>query len=277
MNLIFQDAKYADLYEETLYNAILGALDLEAKNFTYTNALDAQGARYPWHVCPCCVGNISRTLLVLPRWTYATSADSIYVNLFIGSTVKLEKVAGVDVQMVQATDYPWSGNVAITVSPAAEKRFAVKVRSPNRSVSELYASTPDSDGIASIAVNGAAISPGLEKGYAVIARTWKAGDRIDLVLPMNVQQIKASDKVAADVGRVALRRGALIYNIEGVDQNVDQVLAPDSALTTQWKPDLLGGVMVVQGAFASGAPLTAVPNYARNNRGGRSMVWVKDR
>ena len=277
MNLIFHDAKYADLCEETLYNAILGALDLEAKNYTYTNPLDAQGARYPWHVCPCCVGNIPRTLLMLPTWTYATSADSIYVNLFIGSTVTLGKVAGVDVQMVQATDYPWSGNVAITVNPAAEKRFAVKVRSPNRSVSELYASTPDSDGIASIAVNGTVISPRLEKGYAVITRTWKAGDRIDLVLPMNVQRIKASDKVAADVGRVALRRGALIYNIESVDQNVDQVLAPDSALTTEWKPDLLGGVMVIKGAFAGGAPLTAVPNYARNNRGGRSIVWLKDR
>jgi hypothetical protein len=94
---------------------------------------------------------------------------------------------------------------------------------------------------------------------------------------MNVQRIKASDKVAADVGRVALRRGALLYNVESVDQNLDQVLAPDSALTTQWKPDLLGGVMVIKGAFVVGGPLTAVPNYARSNRGGRSIVWVKDR
>ncbi len=48
-------------------------------------------------------------------------------------------------------------------------------------------------------------------------------------------------------------------------------------MTPQWKPDLLGGVMVMRGTFADGAPLTAIPNYARNNRGGRSLVWIKDR
>jgi hypothetical protein len=48
-------------------------------------------------------------------------------------------------------------------------------------------------------------------------------------------------------------------------------------LTTEWKPDLLGGVVVVKGMFANGADLTAIPNYARNNRGGRSLVWIKDR
>ena len=47
---------------------------------------------------------------------------------------------------------------------------------------------------------------------------WKAGDTIDLVLPMKVQIIKADEKVAADRGRVALRYGPLIYNVEQADQ-----------------------------------------------------------
>jgi DUF1680 family protein len=116
----------------------------------------------------------------------------------------------------------------------------------------------------------------MANGYAVLARTWKAGDRIDLDLPMHVQRVKASDKIAADVGRVALRVGPLIYNVESVDQDVSLVLAPDSALSTEWRPHVLGGVMVVQGTWSNGAALTAVPNYARLNRGGRSVVWVKD-
>ena len=45
-----------------LGNAILGDVDLEAQNYTYTNPLDSSGKRYKWHVCPCCVGNIPRTL-----------------------------------------------------------------------------------------------------------------------------------------------------------------------------------------------------------------------
>jgi DUF1680 family protein len=276
MNLLCQDAKYADLYEETIYNAILGSMDLEAKNFAYTNALDSRGARYPWHNCPCCVGNIPRTLLMLPTWMYSKSADSIYVNLFIGSTVSVGKVAGTDVQMVQATDYPWSGKVGITVNPEAEKDFAIKIRVPNRNVSGLYTSTPDSDGILAISVNGSPITPDMDKGYATIRRTWKASDRIDLVLPMKVQRVKASNKVSADVGRVALRYGPLVYNIESVDQDVDLVLAPDSVLSTKWKSDLLGGVMVINGAFSNGAAMTAIPNCARSNRGGRSIVWLRD-
>ena len=204
MNLIYHDAKYADLCEETLYNAILGSVDLEAKNFTYTNALDSAGARYPWHVCPCCVGNIPRTLLMLPTWTYAKSEDALCVNLFIGGSVSIKNIAGIDVEVTQNTDYPWSGEVSIAINPAEARDFAVKIRIPNRNVSTLYASTPACNEIASIAVNDVPVVPTIDKGYASISRTWKAGDTIALVLPMKVQRIKASDKVAADAGRVAL-------------------------------------------------------------------------
>jgi DUF1680 family protein len=84
LNRTWQEARYADLYEETLYNAILGGVDLEGRNYTYTNPLDSGEKRYQWHVCPCCVGNLPRTLLSLPTWMYATSDDSLTVNLYAG-------------------------------------------------------------------------------------------------------------------------------------------------------------------------------------------------
>ena len=289
LNMTYHDAKYADLYEETLYNALLGSIDLEGKNFYYQNPLDSRRLRYDWHGCPCCVGNIPRTLLMLPTWMYSTSADSLYVNLFIGSTVTVEDVAGTRVEMVQATDYPWSGKVSITVNPAAEKNFSVRIRAPNRSVSDLYAAAPQADGITSVALNGSAITPPIDKGYAVITRNWKAGDRIDVVLPMKIQRIKGIEKIEATRGRVALRYGPLIYDAESVDQDLDKVLPPESALKTEWRGDLLGGVMVIKGTWADGSPLTAIPNYARCNRvpvtpegrGGdrrapSSSVWLRD-
>ena len=285
LHLTYHEAKYVDLYEETLYNALLGSLDLAGKNFYYQNPLDSDRSRYDWHGCPCCVGNIPRVLLMLPTWLYSTSDDSLYVNLFIGSTVTVEGVAGTDVTMVQATDYPWSGNVSITVNPAAEKAFSVKVRMPNRSVSDLYTGTPESDGITSIALNGAAITPPVEKGYAVITRTWKAGDKIELVLPMKVQRIKGSEKIAATKGQVALSCGPLVYCAESVDQDLDKVLGADSALQTEWKGDLLGGVKVIKGTWADGSPLMAIPYYARANRAvdavdpkaaAPSTVWLKE-
>ncbi len=276
LNLAYQEAKYADLYEETLYNAILGDVDLAAKNFTYTNPLDSARARYAWHNCPCCVGNISRTLLMLPTWMYAKSRDGLYVNLYVGSTVSVGEVAGTPVQVVQTTDYPWDGKVAITLNPATPKNFTVKLRAPRRNISQIYVSTPNVEGLSSLAVNGAPITPVLDKGYAVITRTWNPGDKIELTLPMQIQRVKAIDKITADAGRVALRYGPLIYNFESVDQDLGLVLSPDAALATDWKPELLDGVMVIKGAFSSGAPLMAIPNYARNNRGGRSIVWLKD-
>jgi DUF1680 family protein len=266
MNLAYHDARYADLYEESMYNALLGSVDMEARNFYYQNPLDSRGPRYPWHPCPCCVGNIPRTLLMIPTWTYVKDADGLYVNLFIASTINVEKVAGTDVEMVQKTDYPWSGNVAITVNPAASKKFSIRIRVPNRSVSELYTGTPQCDGITSLSVNGKKIKPAIEKGYAVITRKWKAGDRIELVLPLAVQRIKASEKIAATDGQVALRYGPLIYCVEAADQELGKVLSPQAPLTTEWKPDLLGGVTIIKGAWADGSPLTAIPYYARDNR-----------
>lgn len=277
MHLAYHDAKYADLYEETLYNAILGDVDLEAQNFTYTNPLDARSLRYKWHNCPCCVGNIPRTLLMLPTWMYSKGADELYVNLFIGSTVDVGNVAGTPVQMVQTTNYPWNGNVAIIVNPAQPRRFSLKIRVPDRSVSELYTSAPEVNGLTSIAVNGAAVTPAIDRGYAVITREWKAGDKVELVLPLKVQRVKADEHVAADRGRVALRYGPLVYNIESVDQELDKVLKADAPLAAEWRGDLLDGVMVIKGAFADGSPMMAIPNYARMNRGpGRSIVWMRD-
>ncbi|MBN1974013.1 MAG: glycoside hydrolase family 127 protein [Sedimentisphaerales bacterium] len=287
MNRLYHDAKYADLYEETLYNALLGSVSLDCKVFYYQNPLDSSAPRTEWHNCPCCVGNIPRTLLNLPSLMYMKDSDSIYVNLFIGSTVKIENIAGTNVEMVQITDYPWSGNVSVTVNPQAEKNFSIKVRVPNRQVSSLYKTEPQADGITSISVNGAKITPAIENGYAVITRSWKSGDKIELELPMKVQLVKADERIEANRGKAALRYGPLIYSIERVDQDLNKILNTKAALTTEWRPDLLNGVMTIKGAFTDGSQMIAIPNYTRDNRnrqtgaargrgGLNSIVWIRD-
>ncbi len=265
LNLAYHDARYADLYEQTMYNALLGGVDLAGKNFAYTNPL-TNTERTPWHVCPCCVGNIPRTLLMMPTWSYVKGADALYVNMFVGSRINVGKVAGTNVEMVQKTNYPWNGNVGITVNPQESKTFSVHVRIPNRSTSKLYTETPVVSGLKSISVNGEAVKPHIEKGYAVITREWKAGDHIDLELPMEPQRVKADRRITADVGMVALRYGPLVYNVETADQHtIEQPLSGDP-LKLEWRPDLLGGVMAMTGKWQDGTPMLAVPNYARMNR-----------
>ena len=277
MNMASHQARYPDLYEGTLFNAILGDYDLAGDNFTYTNALDSSEARYAWHDCPCCVGNFPRTLLMLPTWMYSKGADGLYVNLFVGSTVKIENVNGTTVGMVQETNYPYSGKVALTINPAEAKSFVIRIRIPNRAVSTLYQVPVEESGINLLSINGQGIKPVIENGYAVLNREWHLGDKIQLELPMQPYRVKAIDRVTADHGRVALMYGPLVFNIESVDQDIDKVLAADSKLTVEFKPDLLGGVTVIKSQFTDGSEMTAIPNYMRLNRGGRSIVWMRDR
>jgi DUF1680 family protein len=289
LNMAYHDGRFADLYEETLYNALLGSLDLDGNNFYYQNPLEGREARYPWHVCPCCVGNIPRVLLMLPTWTYVKDDANLYVNLFVGSKITVPDIAGTDVEMIQETDYPWSGSVTITVNPRADRTFSIRVRVPDREVSDIYHNEPKANGILSVKVNGQDIRPPVEKGYAVINRAWKAGDRIHMELPMQVQRVRAIDKVEAARGQVALRYGPLIYSVEAVDQNLGGILSPDTPLTAEWRGNLLQGVIAVKGRWTDDSALLAVPNYARanrleeagddgNNRGREitSKVWIKE-
>ncbi len=265
MNLAYHDAKYADLYEETMYNALLGSLDLEARNFYYQNPLVSNHSRYDWHVCPCCVGNIPRTLLMVPTWTYVKGPEAVYVNLFIGSTIMVENIAGTNVEMIQQTDYPWKGDVSIIVNPEEIKEFTVFIRVPDRNTSVLYEHNPEISGLESLAVNGEPIEIETKKGYAAITRSWEPGDRIEFRLPMRIQRITADERIIENQGKVALRYGPLIYNVESIDQDIEKSLGT-SPLTLEWDEDMLEGIMTIKGSWDDGTPFLAIPNYARMNR-----------
>lgn len=285
LNLAYHDAKYADLYEETMYNALLGSLDMKGKTFYYPNPLASVTDRTPWHNCPCCVGNIPRTLLMIPTWTYVTSDKGIYVNMFVGSTIRVEKVVGTDVEMVQQTDYPWDGKVAITVNPKEEKAFTLFVRVPDRKTSELYDSQPAVSGLLSLSVNGEPMEPVIKKGYAEINRNWKAGDKVEFTLPLEVQRITADERIEANRGKVALRYGPMIYNFEEVDNGseINEGNLGTGPLKAEWDPKFFNGMMLIKGTWADGNPMMAIPNFARMNRNeprdpqirtSRSNVWV---
>jgi DUF1680 family protein len=64
-----------DVQERLMYNNLLGSISEDGCNFYYQNPLDSSKVRYPWHGCPCCVGNIPRTLLALKDLAYSLGAD----------------------------------------------------------------------------------------------------------------------------------------------------------------------------------------------------------
>jgi uncharacterized protein len=276
LNLAYHDAKYADLYEETMYNALLGGVALDGKSFCYTNPL-INSDRAKWHICPCCVGNVSRTLLMVPTWTYLKSRNALYVNMFVGSRIHVGEVAGTNLEVVQKTEYPWHGAISITLNPEETRNFSLFIRIPDRTTSKLYQGSPAVHGVKRFAVNGQEVKPAIQKGYAVVTRDWKRGDRIDLELPMEPQRVQADKRIQADGDLVALKYGPLIYNVETADNgNLERKLG-DGPLTPEWRPDLLGGVMVITGRWHDGSPFMAIPNFARMNRVGPAPDYPKDR
>jgi len=213
---------------------------------------------------------------MVPTWTYAKDASGLYVNMFVGSRIHVGDVAGTGVEVIQKTDYPWKGAVAITVNPDRSRTFSLYVRIPNRTTSKLYKDSPSINGLKRFAVNGRDVTPIIRKGYAVVTREWKPGDRIELELPMEPQRVTADARVKADANLVALKYGPLVYNVETFDnQSIESKIA-DALLTTEWRPDLLGGVLVIKGKWADGADLIAVPNYARMNRTGPPREYPEE-
>lgn len=273
MNLAYHDARFADLYEQTLYNALLGSVNLSGSTYCYTNPLD-NTERTLWHECPCCVANIPRTLLMLPTWTYVKDTDGLYVNLFIGGSTRIENVAGTAIEIVQKTDYPWNGQIAITVNPESTTHFAIRVRIPDRSTSNLYTAIPEVSGYNSLKVNGKIITPRIKNGYAVIHREWNKGDLIELDLPMKSQRIVSDERVKANHGQLALAYGPLVYSVETADQpDIERRLGKEP-LKPVWRDDLLGGVMALTGRWEDGSPMLAIPYYARMNRTNAPMKFA---
>ena len=140
-------------------------------------------------------------------------------------------------------------------------------------------------------MNGQPLTPEIRHGYAVIHRTWKKGDRVDFELPMTIQRVKASEKIEADRGRIALRYGPLLYNVEKADNGDIEKAIGNAPLHVEWEGNFLHGIMAIKGTWADGSPLVAIPNYARLNRlpvtaspdesnhtpqPPVSTVWIKD-
>lgn len=286
------DAKYVDVFERTLYNGLISGVSLDGKGFFYPNPLESRGQheRQPWFDCPCCPGNIVRFLPSLPGSFYATQGNSVYVNLYAANDADL-KVGGTAVRLSQDTDYPWSGAIRLHVAPVKPTAFAVRLRIPGWAreqavPSDLYHfRSPIRDQI-SLTVNGKPQSLNLDKGFAVIQRTWKKGDTIALNLPMPVRAMVANDKVKEDAGKVAFQRGPLVYCAETADNGptVRNLLVDPSQPFSSAPSSVLGGIIEVTGpakvVYASGpqpTTLKLIPYYAWANRGRGSMeVWFPE-
>ncbi len=300
------DARFTDVLERMLYNAVNAGMSLDGKLYCYVNPLETSGKvdpdrhgsggtiRNPWYDVLCCPPNIERTLGALPGYMYSTSPDGLYVHLYDNSRLDWHLQDGTGLKVEQKTGYPWDGNVEITVSPATEKEFTLYVRIPGWTKGTKVRTTTQ-----------ASLEGGKPGSYLAIRRSWKPGDKVQLEFDMTARLIASNPKVQENARKVALQRGPLIYCLEQPDQpeNVsvaDMAISPDQKgrFRTEHRADLLGGITVVhyQGLAYEPASaqeplygavqpetkrsgreveLTFIPYYAWANRQASAMrVWI---
>ena len=233
--------------ERVIYNNILGAIGRDGKKFYYQNPLSSNRPRTSWHGCPCCVGNVPRTLLALKDTVFSVEGDTLYVNQYMDIENAKVMVGGKEYAVSMKTDYPESGRVALVATgnnadATSASLPRIVARFPNRAESALYK-----------------VDPEVEHGYKEIfsrkerkgnrrasgAREWSEPSRANASaerkesefvweLPMPEQKVTADERVESCRGRVAYQRGPIVYSWENGEK---------------------------------------LPNYDRLNNGGYSEVW----
>lgn len=199
-------AEYLEVLETALYNGVLSGISLAGDTFFYSNYLEVDenssfynfGApvRQPWFSCPCCPTSFSRFLPQSGSFVYSTAPGNLYVNIFAANRAEL-MVGDLPVKLEISGNYPYDGNIRITLQSSGD--FTLHLRIPQWCRKS------------SVSLNGGTCGP-------VIGRRWRAGDVVELSLDMPVETLFADQRVTCDLGRVALKRGPLVYALEEIDQ-----------------------------------------------------------
>lgn len=267
MNQFTGDSKYIDVLERSLYNGALAGISLKGDRFFYVNPLESRGDhhRQEWYGCACCPSQISRFLPSIGNYIYGTSADAIWVNLYIGNEASF-KVDGEEIRLRQSTDYPWNGEIALQVSAVRPLKKDFRLRIPGW-CKEYF-----------VFVNDEPVEPKTDKGYVVLNNTWKDGDIIRLNLSMPIEVEAADPRVKENIGKRAVQRGPLVYCLEEVDNpdNFDNLsISPSTSFLSDFESSLLDGVVVINARNADNT-LSFIPYYAWDNREtGKMKVWVE--
>jgi len=283
------DGKYADILELAMFNGALSGLSRDGEQYFYANPLESDGTptRWDWHTCPCCTMNVSRLVASVGGYFLSTAQDGVAFHLYGGIDTEVE-IAGTMVALREISTYPWSGDIRIEVDPKVPTTFDLKLRIPGWCEG------------AKVSVNGNAVDVAAAvDGYLTINRDWFEGDVVTMELPMPPVRLYAHPGVIMDAGRIALKRGPLVYCVEEADNPGGRVqrlkLPRDAQLKTETRADLFDGVVTLKAdalAIKEGdwqalyrtdppqdekATLTALPYYLWANRGQGSMVvWVPE-
>lgn len=188
--------KYADYYEQALFNHILGQQDPATGMVAYFLPMLPGGHKVystPDSSFWCCVGSGFENQAKYGEAIYYHSKDAIYVNLFIASELTWKEKG---IRLKQETSFPEEAVTSFTVEESGAMPFALHLRYPSWA----------KDGV-TVTINGKGVKVKQEPGsYIVLTRSWKKGDKIVLQLPMSLHAVATND----DPAKAALAYGPIV-------------------------------------------------------------------
>lgn len=281
--LLTGDARYSDLFEWQLYNAVSVGVGLEGKSYLYNNPTLSRGGirRQPWYSIPCCPSNIARTFADLGGYVFTKDGQNLYIHQFIGCKADWLAEGGLQVEI--ESDLPLDGKVVITVKVERGQPITLWLRKPSWA------------GSYSVRVNGKSIDLVLPSamgheptatGYdprraAFIPFSLEGGGRyrVELNLDMPVRILRPHPKVKALRGKAAVSRGPVVYCLESCDNagvDIFDDAVDTGSLQYEYREDLLGSTGVINGRTTNGKPVRFIPYSLWGNRGASMMtVWVR--
>jgi uncharacterized protein len=298
MFLVTGETKYADIVELALYNSVLSGISMDGTKFFYTNPL-AASKEYPYHLrwqggrvpyigkSNCCPPNTVRTIAEVSDYMYSIGEKGLYINMYSGNVLNTELHDGTKLKLEQTTNYPWNGNIVVTIKETTVNPVNIFLRIPawckgySLKINNSYPKVIDRNG-----------------GFVIVGRKWNAGDKIELTLEMPVTLLESNPLVEETKNQVTVKRGPVVYCIESSDlpnQSVFDVVIPATiklqpvamkvnngnvvALTgearllqsTSWKNTLYKEVNTKSTPII----IKLIPYYAWANRGQTDMtVWM---
>ena len=238
------DAKYADMVENELYNGILPGISLDGTKYFYTQAL-RKNKDFPYVMrwpkerqryisCFCCPPNTLRTLAEAQEYAYSVSrnGDALWVNLFGASELRLKNLV-----VRQISDYPYEGGTSVILDKVGKAFKTMYIRIP----SWLDAQADHTV----LTVNGEAVDTEIfPDTYVAVTRQWERGDEVKLQFDMRVRLIEANPLVEENKNQVAVKRGPIVYCLEGCDiearENINNIIIP-ADIHLEAKHETLGG------------------------------------
>ena len=214
------EARFGDWIETMVYNAIGAALPTEPDGRTYYYGdyrLSSGLKQHYWHEWPCCSGTYWQLMADYHNVIYLKGTDALYVNLFVPSEVTWLH-DGQTIRVRQETDYPEADTTTLAIALARPARFALRLRVPGWVRG------------ASVTVNGETQTVPAEPGeWATLERTWQAGDRVTLRLPMELRMAPVDPQ---HPHRVAILFGPTVLAQDEACCRRPFALASGSALTS---------------------------------------------